>query len=202
MSSSETIQEPLPFELTILDTTRIVALEPGIFVPKEGKAAVATLDATSMEDYFSRFMFRFEYVQPLTRLTEAEQQLDEFKLVECYSNESCTNSPLNITVGVVNRRSWKFLDSGCRPPPLDCALPCCVEFRDYQTNFIVTQESYSETSNLFWQQVDLLLSNDGLIFDTYPFPITGNVSCDDCNIEVIGFFSAVSVNEQTEMVTL
>ena len=83
-----------------------------------------------------------------------------------------------------------------------CELPCCEEYIEYATVFRIRQESLSASAYDFWNQVEQLRNNDGLVFDTYPFPVRGNVSCDDCDLEVIGFFSAVGVLEESQVVVL
>ena len=54
----------------------------------------------------------------------------------------------------------------------------------------------------YWEQVDLLIGNDGLVFDTFPFELKGNLTCDDCPMEVIGLFSAYSEIVERDTVML
>ena len=200
VSDVEVIQEPMPFELSILDTTRFISEAPGIVTQKEGRAAVVSFDPSNKPAYYARFTFRYEYVHSINLSQIIEQTEDAFRLFSCLDNDMCTSSPSTLVIEVVDRKNWTFID--CVDPPVPCSLPCCEFFEDYGTEFIVTQESYSESTIRFWEEVELLLENDGLVFDTYPFPVTGNVRCDDCDLEVFGYFSAVGMNQAKALVTL
>lgn len=79
---------------------------------------------------------------------------------------------------------------------------CCITFEDYETEFVVIQETLSNQSYRFWQNVDRLLNNDGLVFDTFPFPVTGNVSCENCPFTVVGQLRAVAETRKSQSVLL
>ena len=134
-----------------------------------------------------------------------EEDTEAFELFSCTDEEVCQQQQ-SVTLSLVDFRDWTFLNTdSCDftiDPPPPCELPCCQDFLDYPTIFTIRQESLSSGAYEFWREVELLRENDGLVFDTYPFPINGNVSCDNCNLEVIGFFSAVAVLEESELVVL
>ena len=200
VSDVEEIVEPLPFEIDIVDTTRFISEGPGIVTQKEGRAVIVSLDPSNQPDYYGRFTFRYEYIHSINLRNIVVQRDDAFELYTCIDPDACSTVPNSLLLDVVDRKDWTFLN--CTDPPVPCALPCCEYFQDYGTEFIITQESYSESTIKFWEEVELLLENDGLVFDTYPFPVTGNVQCEDCNLEVFGYFSAVGMNQAKALVTL
>ncbi len=73
----------------------------------------------------------------------------------------------------------------------ECPFPCCMEFDLWLVEYYVNLESVSPRGYRYWEEVQRLRSNDGLVFDTYPFQIKGNVSCVNCDSETVGLFRTV-----------
>ena len=205
-STFDVIEVPNPFLLQTVDTIRTESQQLGITATIDAKAAIAVFESPET-DYYARFKFQYEYIQPFTLETVVERDGEAFTLFSCSDLVNCTTEQ-SLVVELVDFREWTFLN----PQPFcfmsrqiastPCELPCCEEYIEYATVFRIRQESLSASAYDFWNQVEQLRNNDGLVFDTYPFPVRGNVSCDDCDLEVIGFFSAVGVLEESQVVVL
>lgn len=203
-SSFDAVMEPVDFLLEIVDTSEFVAEgSANIVVEREAKAAVANLNIANKTAYQAKFTFEMKYVQVFTGEILSEEKIDSFVLFDCKDRAACaTSGGVKVSVGLAQHRDWTFINPACDEPPPSCVLPCCEHFQSYQTEFIVRQEAQSEETYAFWEEVEKLLKNDGLVFDTFPFPVNGNIECENCEYPVVGYFSTVSVNEQKSMVVL
>lgn len=58
--------------------------------------------------------------------------------------------------------------------------------------FNISAESMTKSTYEFWENIQKLMRNDGLIFDTFPFPLKSNVTCTNCENDVVGNFRTIS----------
>ena len=80
------------------------------------------------------------------------------------------------------------------PPPETST--CAKYFLDYPTTFKIFGEYISRENHRYWREVEKLLNSDGLVFDVFPYPIQGNITCTECDENVIGLFQTVSESRQ------
>lgn len=158
----------------------------------------AIVDVEPTDTYYSRFTFRYEYLHYWYQSNLVERNNDEYSLYQCSSNESCQNEN-RIVVGSEFDRNWRFSLPGCGE---NCPTACCITFEDYDTQFIVRQEALSLEAYIYWEKVEQLLNNEGLVFDTPPFTINGNLSCNNCPFPVVGQLRSVGVIEKSKRVVL
>ena len=79
----------------------------------------------------------------------------------------------------------------------------CCEYRDqWETVFKLELESLSKETFRFWEDLERLTTGNGLIFDTYPFPLEGNVTCQGCEGDFFGLLRASSTTVKERIVIL
>ncbi|MEO9870477.1 DUF4249 family protein [Ekhidna sp.] len=208
-STYDMLVEPIEFELNTKDTTIAILNSLNIINFSQGTAVIAEIPSQE-NSIFSRMDFKYSYIDYFTEKTVEVQTEDEFVLYSCDDDVSCLTST-NIPVGSTTRHEWFFLLNtqacGSAADTLNLlencnATSCCQYFEDWPAEFEIRVESMSQESYEFWAEVVRLRQNNGLIFDTYPFPISGNISCENCDKEVVGIFRTVSETFEKKTVIL
>lgn len=198
-SSYDSIPSPYEFSVNVKDTTESFLSALNIIMEREAVAAIAEIPPINQQVY-SKYQFKFSYLNPIT-LEINENPSDEFVLFSCNNSTECTDS-VKVPIGRRIDRSWFFYnrEDPCPETPntgISClANPCCQFAEAWVADFIIIQESLSQASFNYLERVQRLRNNDGLIFDTYPFPLEGNVRCESCDNEVVGFFRTVAETSQ------
>ncbi|WP_425391318.1 hypothetical protein [Ekhidna sp.] len=192
-SAYDAIYEPVDFELFTSDSS-IMILNAGIFINKTGTAVYVTVPARS--ELYSKFEYRYFYEDYFTEDTVEVNDFEEYTLYSCLNND-CPDST-KLPVGLTLKDEWYFILADCVPPPEitniieQCPNVCC----EYRENWPVLMEVISESITPevydYWLKVERLSENDGLVFDTYPFPLKVNIECVNCDHEVVGLFRAVA----------
>lgn len=201
VSSYDLIMSPAPYKIEVLDTVEQELSNAGILLTNEIKAVFVTVDTKGRDLYQSKFTFEYQYRHEFTLDTLSETILDEFTLFSCENASQCQNEFGQLAAKQADRE-WFFFNPECGEITPDCPTNCCYRVPDWITVFVMTQEVMTPQTFRFWQKIERLLVNDGLIFDTFPFPLEGNVSCENCDIPVVGNLSAVSVNSEKSIVWL
>lgn len=196
VSEFDTIQEVVDFDLVVEDSTIFLTS----VIDQDVKAVIAEFQP-NVESHFAKFTFEFTYIHFLTGNTIRERSKDEFKLFECAG--SLCESSIREVVQLEPTRVWIFnSNSPACQQDRGCNEPCCFEFQDWATDFTLRGEVLSKQAHDFWSEVELLLSNDGLVFDTFPFPVKGNVSCETCPFDVVGLHQSVVTSIKVQNVFL
>lgn len=204
-SDYDMLYEPVDFNLLIDQTTEITLGEANVSTEVNVFNAVAEVQPN--REYYSKFSFRYQfdhYWYPGDDSTTINN--DDFLLYSCNSEITC-NEKQSFIVGSEIDKNWRFSESNCYDTinPFNvntCPEWCCITLEDWDTKFYVRQEVLSAESFSYWKEVDQLLSNDGLVFDTPPFNIKGNLSCENCDFPVVGQFKSVSIIEKSTFVVL
>lgn len=208
-SDYDSISQPIDFILETADTS--VLTFNSINVVRENGTAVSARIA-SIPDLYSKFEFRYSYLDYFTEERVYVNDEEEFELYNCESNSECPDST-QIVAGLVLRDGWNFIQN----TPLcnavrdtmddvkffqECPFECC-HFEDvWLSELVITSEALSPDVYFFWNDVEKLSGNDGLIFSTYPFPLGGNIRCNDCENNVLGLFRAVAETTKRKNVLL
>ncbi len=204
------IMDSIPFSIQVKDTViKELIDETNLIIEKPAKAAVAVLP---LVDANVKLEFGYEFADYFSGDLESVRDLDNFVLFSSFDQGQ--NEPENVKVTVGNRlvTTWIFFDTSrptnecvnapeCGEDPC-CGNPCCKFEETWPVTFEVFQESLSNQAFDFWQEVDRLRSNNGLLFDTYPFPISGNITCETCTTDFVGFFRAVSESSKQALVII
>jgi len=208
-SSMDTLPSASDFELVVNDTSRLVE-SSGDLLKKRFKDVMIRINPNT-DGYYSKFTFSYNYLDFFDGSSMTSSPDEWFSLFQCGSTE-CNKLTTEI-IYMQQDRDWRFFNETdtClslwnnpeAPTPSCESVPtCCQMFDAYDTEFAVLQETLSRKSYSFWENVDRLRSNDGLVFDTFPFPINGNISCESCTYDIVGQFSAVEVIAKTQSVVL
>ena len=214
-SSYDGTRKHIDFDLIIGDTTVVVpTADKQGFVRR--KVTTATARLFSEENLVnSKLEFEYYYRDFFTSDTVLVKKEDDFVLFSC-TNTSCSNTT-DIPVGVTAQDGWyfikknRFCDSlSVKQTEMNLSFiencerssSCCQYQETWPTVFTIYLESVSETVYSFWEDVEKLSSNDGLVLDTYPFSIEGNVTCINCTEEVFGLFRSVSETVQSITIDL
>ena len=204
-SGSDLLPALSDFDLLIADTTINTVVDDQI-VPVERAQKVEVSLAPETENYYALFRFSWGFAQPfspgcagsceLEDIREAScfwerENDDDYLLYRCLDQSACGQTS-KLLVDMFEYPVWFFRSSGEVPVTLNCPLyPVAVELRHQA----LSPETYE-----YWSDVSMLLSNDGLVFDIFPFEVEGNISCENCPFNVVGKFSAFS--ERIERDTL
>ncbi|MEO9870473.1 DUF4249 family protein [Ekhidna sp.] len=193
-SAQDTVPAIVDFDVLTKDTTVFEVSSANTIVEKEAIATLAQLNGNT-DNVYAVFQYGFKYADFYTLDTSNLFSQDEFTLFNSISTGSNTNN-FEIPLGIYKRRNWRFVDYSpeCdeqRVFLFECPFPCCSEFERWLVEFYVNLESVSPAVFKYWEGVQRLRSNDGLVFDTYPFQIKGNVSCVNCDFETVGLLRAV-----------
>ncbi|MFK7951695.1 MAG: DUF4249 family protein [Ekhidna sp.] len=200
LSSNDRIPNPAPFEMVLKDTTEQITSESGFLITRKTTTVLADLDTRKNDQYQSRFTFKYSYQHHYTKDTLYVIDIDQFSLFECEVPSECqmTNELL---ITKQEDLIWFFWNPECGRRGM-CFSSCCFRATDWDTIFEVTQETMSTQTYKLWSDIEKLIDNDGLVFDTFPFTIEGNVSCENCDVKVLGNVRAVSVTKQKQLVFL
>ena len=199
ISDYDIVPEPVDFELSVRDTTILV--QNDLNLARRG-ARVASVDLVTQET-ISRFSFTLLYLDHWSKDTSYSSNTNEFVLLD---HRGSMGSEIGIDVSVLPVRDfWVFQNVDlCGPSrdPAGCFLPCCITFPEWPVWFQISHETISVAAYEYWSEVERLTRGDGLVFDSYPFPLKGNIRCEECDGEVVGFFRAVSENSGMKATTL
>ena len=146
--------------------------------------------------------------------TTIDKDRSEYALFACSGPEDCPNI-IDVQVGQTTRNEWffirrsRFCDSLAVALPINFVLNCdersqgCCEYReDWPVIFEISLESMSREAYAFWESAEGLRNNNGLLFDTFPFPLNSNVTCQGCEEEVFGYFRTASTTIKRERIIL
>lgn len=200
-SDYDVIPDPVFFTIEARDTLISELVGPfNLLVDKKAVAAVANITQV-INDVYAKLEFSYSYLDYFTNERIVVKNSDDFIL---FNNLNIDESQQAIDVPVGNKliTPWFFFDES-RPPALCqsaaecgsdpcCGNPCCEYRATWLTEFNITQETMSSETYKFWENVEKLRNNDGLVFDTFPFPLKGNITCVQCDQEVVGLFRAVA----------
>lgn len=199
-SEYDSIVPAIDFTVDTKDTTVLSFNSLNIIDERMGTAAIVTVE-DQQGPVYSKMEFSYSYIDFFTEEAVNVDFEDEFSLYSCNDSQEC-NREIDIPVGVTLTNEWYFIkvDAACNAALdtldggfiLNCTAPCCRYEEDWPTVFEVIVESMSEPTYDYWKNVIRLRNNDGLVFDTYPFPLASNIVCDQCDREVTGLFRAVS----------
>ncbi|WP_425391319.1 DUF4249 family protein [Ekhidna sp.] len=199
-SDYELISTPYAFSVISRDTIerRLSALN--VIMERDGTAALAVIPPPSREVY-SKLSFKYSYLSPVT-LEREEVNFDDYVLHSCTNQTNCTET-VTIPVGFRLNLPWEFYDRSppCPSEPNQSILcvenPCCRLEQSWITDFEIVQETLTPKSYQYFKEIKRLTNNNGLVFDTYPFQLKGNIECEDCENEVVGIFRAVAQSSAT-----
>ncbi|WP_462250010.1 DUF4249 family protein [Ekhidna sp.] len=204
-SSFDMIPDSIPLSMVTVDTFITILVPPLNLVQKvDAVAAIALI--TSENESQARLRFEHSYENVLTRQIETTT-FDQYALYSCDKNIDCNFNETRVPVGTTTQQSWMFFNlliPDCRSNTGEvdisngCIAPCCLQQDDHLTEFKVYVEAMSVSSFEYWSQIEKLTNNNGLIFDTFPFPLEGNITCDGCENEIVGIFRAVAETTATE----
>ncbi len=200
-SSAERIEPPVTFKFALKDTTVIGAQFDGVTgVERTAKAFVVRLPPMDEKAYL-KFDFNYSFADLFTGDTTTRSFLDEFVL---FSNVGIaqTNDSIEIPVRSKVFSGWFFTDHSilsifcgegeCSFEDPCCGNPCCGYSETWPAVYEMVVQSMSSEAYNYWEAVEKLNSNNGLLRDTYPFPLKGNISCSNCINETIGLFRVVT----------
>ena len=200
-SVAEQIESPVNFKFAIEDTT---VFEPGIDgitgVEKKAKAFVARIPPTA-ENTYLKLDFKYSFPDMFTGDTTIRSFIDEFVL---FSNVGIAQTTDSIAIPVRSKvfSGWFFTDhtilsifcivGTCTFDDPCCGNICCGYSETWPAVYEIVAQSMSLEAYNYWEAAEKLNNNNGLVLDTYPFPLKGNVSCSNCSGETIGLFRVVS----------
>ena len=201
-SSFEEVAGPIGLSMSTKDTFRLRLTTLNIIEEVEGVSAVARIPGNLSNQYL-RLQFEHTYLNPLTLRNETTTFLDQFRLLTCDLNSCNQIDSLTVPVGNTFQQDWTFLNresEACRialdtlnfNDPRFCFPPCCSMIGDWPTEFRIYLESMTFPSFQYWSDIQRLRENDGLLLDTFPFPLSGNVTCNGCQNKTVGSVRAVS----------
>jgi hypothetical protein len=96
----------------------------------------------------------------------------------------------------INLGTTKSLDSDIISNYMLRELP--MNSAQFQTRYsiLVSQFSLTREEYDFWSQVRDNTASTGSLFDVQPSRIKGNIACENCNLPIIGYFSANTVQQK------
>lgn len=201
-SSYDSIPDSLPIDIEIADTVVLEFNERlNRFLLTEAIASTAVVPFTS-DIFYSRLELVYAYQDHWMSDSTIIEEIDDFILFDNFQVE-IPSSGATIPLGIRINEPWLFFDTTqpsafCNSVILfDCPDPCCgnpcCHFEDrWIINFRLVQENVSPGTYEYWKNVEKLRNNDGLVFDTFPFPVEGNIECTGCANQTLGLFQAVS----------
>ncbi len=201
-STMEQMASDIDFKFAIEDTT---LFEPQIDgrsgLERIPKAFVARISPATDNTYL-KFDFKYSFADFFTGDSTTRSFLDDFVL---FSNDGIAqkSDSIEIPVGSKIFSGWYFTDP-TRPanscgeedvcPVGDpcCGDPCCEFQPRWPAVYEIVAQSMTLDTYRYWESIEKLNSNNGLVLDTYPFPIEGNVTCENCRrIKTTGLFRVV-----------
>ncbi|MFK7951694.1 MAG: DUF4249 family protein [Ekhidna sp.] len=200
-SSNDRVPNPAPFEMILKESIEQETSSSGFLLTKKSIAILANIDTRNNDQYQSVFTFSYDYEHYFTNDSLTITDVNQFALFECALPGECEKENGLLVAEQVDI-SWFFYDPACGPFRGCFPASCCYRQNDWGTYFEVTQETMSSQTYKLWSDIEKLIGNNGLIFDTFPFAIEGNVSCENCDIKVLGNVRAVSVTKQKQLVFL
>ncbi len=208
-SAAEQIESQVNFRFAIEDTTLFEPQIDGITgVEKKAKAFVARIPPIA-ENTYLKLDFKYSFPDMFTGDTTVRSFIDEFAL---FTNVGIAQTMDSIAIPVRSKvfSGWFFTDhtilsifcneGECTFEDPCCGNPCCGYSETWPAVYEIVAQSMSLDTYNYWEGVEKLNNNNGLVLDTYPFPLKGNVSCSNCNGETIGLFRVVS--ETRERITI
>ncbi len=211
-STFDYVAEKIDFDFNIGDTTVTVVSQANEPIERSATSAIASFpyDGTSL---YSRLDFEYRYMDFFSLDTVFVRDNDVV-LFSCDDRNNCQED-VDVTAGFTTRFEWffilrnRFCDSLASVTQINFVENCnassmgCCEYRDdWPTIFKIQLESLSEESYAFWENLESLTSNNGLIFDTFPFPIEGNVECQGCEGDFFGLLRTSAVTTKEQLVIL
>ncbi|WP_462250014.1 DUF4249 family protein [Ekhidna sp.] len=212
-SDFDYVVEPIDFDFEIGDTTVVVTSQANEPIFRDATTAIASVtnDGTPI---YSKLDFNYRYMELFTEDTIIVQDND-YVLFSCDDNNECDDR-VDVTAGFTTRFEWffilrsRFCDRLASVTQLNFVENCtpagsmgCCEYRDqWETVFKLELESLSKETFMFWEDLERLTTGNGLIFDTYPFPLEGNVTCQGCDGDFFGLLRASSTTVKEQIVIL
>lgn len=212
-SDFDFVVEEVAFDFEIGDTTVVVTSLDNEPIFRDATTAIVkvTNDGTPI---YSKLEFDYRYMELFTRDTIVVQD-NNYVLFSCDDTNQCGDK-VDVTAGYTTRFEWFFIlrntfcDSLASVNNLNFVENCtfsgslgCCEYRDdWETVFKVEVESLSKETFMFWQDLQRLTTGNGLIFDTYPFPLEGNVKCQGCDEDFFGLLRASTMSVKERVVIL
>ncbi|MEO9870478.1 DUF4249 family protein [Ekhidna sp.] len=205
-SSFDSIPQPIPLSMALVDTFASILTPLNLIQKLDAVAAIAKIPSQT-ERRYTRLRFELTYLDFFSSEIDTTSFDKQYALYSCESNNGCSSDTTKVPVGLTTQQTWLFVNDSnpdClnREGEVDlsngCVPTCCRLEDDWNTEFKVYLESMSFSSYVYWEQIQQLTNNNGLIFDTFPFPISGNISCIGCQNEVVGLFRTVAETSATE----
>ena len=197
-SGFDLVPEPIDFSLDVRDSTDTFLSMENSLVTREVKSIIASV-APQESTFYAKYEFYYAYEDHFSG--DSIDVIDRGEYVLFTNVDNSLSITASIPVGVEERKGWRFWNFASTVPCLDpegpcfnpcCGNPCCFYTENWPVNFYLVQEVLSRESYEYWENAQRLRSNDGLVFDTYPFPLRGNITCEDCDKPYVGFFRAVT----------
>ncbi|GAB4232497.1 MAG: hypothetical protein Tsb0034_05320 [Ekhidna sp.] len=209
-SDFDYVPAPVDFSIAVKDTVETFLSDLNRVFNRRARAAVASIPVQE-DPFYVKFEFEYEYEDYFSRELVKVDGEDEYVLSTNVDN-AFSQDILNLPIGSTNLTEWRFYDDS--RPPIECqeslmcgedpccGNPCCYYTPDWPVNFIIVQEALSREAYEFWENAERLRNNNGLVFDTYPFPLEGNITCEGCDGQLAGLFRAVSEIQKKQRTTL
>ncbi len=211
-SEFDAVPDAIQLSMFTKDTFRLRLTTLNIIEEVEGVSAVARIPSGLLNQYL-RLQFEYSYLNPLTSKTDITTFPGQFRLLACDSQVCGQQDSLNVPVGNTFQTDWTFLNTELPEclrafdtlnvnDPTQCFTPCCTMIDEWNTEFKIYLESMTFDSYNYWKDIERLRENEGLLLDTFPFPLSGNVSCVGCSNKVVGSVRSVSETFATTMQSL
>lgn len=211
-STFDYVAEKIDFDFNIGDTTVVVQSQQNEPINRSATSAIASISFEG-DHLFSKMEFEYRY-EHLISLDSIIIKQNDFVLFACDDSNNCQDS-IDVTAGYTTQFEWFFLrrnrycDSIASVTQINFVENCgpesggCCEYReDWPTIFQLRVEALSKESYGFWKDLEKLTTGNGLIFDTFPFPVAGNVTCDGCDGNFFGLLRASSEITKEQIVIL
>ncbi len=211
-SDFDVVAEQIDFDFNIGDTTVVVSSQSNEPVFRPATTAIASLSVDG-KSFFTKMDFEYRYEDLFTKDTISVKE-EDFVLFSCNDSNNC-QSKEDVTAGFTTRFEWffiqrnRFCDSLASVTQINFVENCdassmgCCEYREqWPTVFQLNVEFLSEESFAFWKDLEKITSSNGLILDSFPFPLKGNVTCDGCDIDFFGLLRASSETSKEQIVIL
>ena len=213
-SDFDVVAEEIDFDFEIGDTTVVISTESGQPVIRPATTAIANVDINK-ESIYSKMDFEYRYVDFFTNDSVTVKE-EDFVLFYCDDTNEC-KSKEDVTAGFTTRFEWffilrnRFCDSLASVSQVNFVENCeddqltmgCCEYRAaWPTLFQLNVEALSKESFEFWEDLQKISSSNGLVLDTFPFPLKGNVTCTGCPGNFFGLLRASSETSKERIVIL
>lgn len=202
-SAFDVVPELIDFEVEVRDTTDTFLSTENTLVTRDVKS-VLTKVSPQVSTFYAKFEFYYKYQDHFSG--DSVDVIEENNYTLLTNADNGFTNILTLPVGIQERTDWRFWNFRSPVPCLDaiqcfdpcCGNPCCFYTENWPINVVVVQEVLSKESYTFWEDAQRLRSNNGLVFDTYPFPLTGNITCEGCERPFVGFFRTVAETSKKE----